>query len=103
MRANRFLFRGASFVAGAGFLAVVSGQQVGCSNRSDSSGSPVEPGGTEGIGTVGMNLTLPGGETLGTVSWVITGPNGASTVVKQGSVNVQTSESIAFTVAGIPA
>jgi hypothetical protein len=103
MRANRSLLRRASFVAGAGLLAVVSGQQFGCSSGSDTSGSSPEQGGADGFGTVGMNLTLPGGETLNAVSWVITGPNGASTVVQQGSTNIQNSQTIGFTVGGIPA
>jgi hypothetical protein len=50
-----------------------------------------------------MKLTLPGGESLASVSWTITGPNGASTVVQKGTANVQNSQTIAFTVADIPA
>jgi hypothetical protein len=103
MRANRFRFRRASLVAGAGLIVVVSGQQVGCTGGSDSGGSSVESGGADGLGTVGMKLTLPGGEVLSSVSWVVTGPNGVSTVVQQGSSNELNSQSIAFTVAGIPA
>ncbi len=105
MRANHSLFRHLSIVAGVGLLAVASGQQIGCSagNGSSSKGSPPGEAASDGVGTVGMNLTLPGGEVLSTVSWVITGPNGASTVVQQMSTSVQNSQSISFTVGGIPA
>jgi hypothetical protein len=91
----------ASLVAGAGLMAVLAGQQIGCSSGSSSNG----PSGSESesTGAVGMELTLPGGEMLSTVTWTITGPNGASTVVQQGSVNVQNTNKIAFTVGGIPA
>lgn len=48
-----------------------------------------------------MALSLPGGEILSTANWVITGPNGASTLVQQGSVNLQNSQKLSFTVSGI--
>jgi acid phosphatase len=54
-------------------------------------------------GKVGMTLTLPGGEQINTVNWTITGPNGATTVVQTGSVDVANSTTISFLVAGIPA
>jgi acid phosphatase len=50
-----------------------------------------------------MQLTLPNGSQLSTISWTITGPNGASTVVQSGSVNVTNSQTINFTIGGIPA
>jgi hypothetical protein len=105
MRIKRSFLRHVSIVTGAGLLAVVSGQQVGCStgNGPDSTGSFQGTTASDGVGAIGMNLTLPGGQVLNTVSWIITGPNGASTVVQQGSVNVQNSQSISFTVGGIPA
>jgi phospholipase C len=93
---------------GALGAAVIVVPQVGCS--SSAGGSP-EPSGTvsqggdskAGTGSVGVRLTLPGGQVLNTISWTITGPNGASTVVQTGSVNVQNSLTISFQVGGIPA
>src|ERR1700722_2259828 len=96
MRANRFLRHKATFLVGAGVLAVISGQQFGCSSGSNSGGSSTEQGGTDGIGTVHMNLTLPGGESISTVNWVITGPNKAPTVVQQGQTHVKKSDSISI-------
>jgi phospholipase C len=57
---------------------------------------------TDNVGSVKMDLTLPGGEQVNSVSWVITGPNGASTVVQTGTVNVGSSTTISFQVGGIP-
>jgi phospholipase C len=56
----------------------------------------------DGTGSVGMTLTLPGGEQLSSVTWTVTGPNGASTVVQTGTVNVGNSNTISFLVGGIP-
>jgi hypothetical protein len=39
---------------------------------------------------------------INSISWTITGPNGASTVVQTGTVNVQNSVSISFLTSGIP-
>jgi hypothetical protein len=50
-----------------------------------------------------MNLTLAGGQNVSSVSWVVTGPNGASTVVQQGTVPVPNSRTISFQVTGLPA
>ena len=94
-------------VAGSTSLAMT---EVGCSSRT---GSPETAGGsgaslpsaaaTDNTGSVGLQLQLPGGVGVNTASWTITGPNGASTVVQSGSVNVQNSQSISFLVGGIPA
>jgi hypothetical protein len=46
---------------------------------------------------------LPGGEAVNTLSWTVTGPNGATSVVKQGTVNVQGSSAINFQIGNIPA
>jgi hypothetical protein len=106
MRTTRSpLFRRTSLIAGAGVAVLVSAHQFGCSNGPAEQGGPgaSSPGAGESdtTGTVGMSLTLLGGEVLNTVSWTITGPNGAATVVRQGSVNLQGSNAIAFQVAGI--
>jgi acid phosphatase len=79
--------------------------QVGCSSAGfdgNGGGDPSKGGDPETAGSVGLELTLPGGEQIGTVSWTITGPNGASTVVKSGTVDVSNSQSISFLVGGIP-
>ncbi len=57
----------------------------------------------DGLGTVGVSLTLPGGQTLNTVRWTITGPNGATTVVQSGTVDLHASLTLTFTVSSIPA
>lgn len=101
--------RAAVFLASAG-AAVLAGNQ-GCSAPEESSKSPpsvattTAPGASTGAntGTVGMTLTLPGGETMNTINWVVTGPNGAAAVVQTGSVNVQNSLSVSFEISGIPA
>jgi hypothetical protein len=92
----------ASLVVGVGLMAVLAGEQTGCSSGSGGNG-PAGSSQSESTGSVGMQLTLPGGETLNIVTWTITGPNGASTLVQQGTVNVQNTSTIAFTVGGIPA
>jgi hypothetical protein len=95
--------RKASFVAAAGAVAVFAVQQFGCSSGSHTTavnGGP--PSGADPTGAVGMTLTIPGGEMVSSIGWVITGPTGASTVVQQGTVNVQSSASINFLVSGIP-
>src|SRR5215469_3541388 len=90
-------------------LAVVAGTtafaalQVGCSSATRS-GAPEpttssDPSG--GVGSVGLSLTLPGGETLSSIAWTITGPNGASTVVQQGTVPVGSSANIQFLVGNL--
>jgi hypothetical protein len=53
-------------------------------------------------GSVGMDLTLSGGENVAVVNWSITGPRGAATVVQASSVKVQAS-AIQFLVSNIPA
>jgi hypothetical protein len=85
-----------SFLLGA-LGASVAG--VGCSQGPSSPRTSPD----EDTGSVGLRLTLPGGEQIQSIAWTITGPNGASTVVQTGTVNVQNSEAISFLVGGIPA
>jgi hypothetical protein len=99
-----------SLLAGAGLVALAAGPQVACSSNgsngrasSSAPGSDGPPASDDPRGTVGLNLTLPGGETISTVSWTITGPNGASTVVQSGTTNVASSATLMLTIAGIPA
>jgi uncharacterized protein YjiK len=54
-------------------------------------------------GSVGMQLTLPGGQQVTAIRWTITGPNGASTVVRSGVADVQNSITASFVVGNIPA
>ncbi len=98
---------------GAVGAATVGGVQVGCSSpgasEPDAGSTPnlsgIEPSSASngGTGTVGLRLTLPGGEQVNSVNWTITGPNGAATVVQTGTVNLQNSQTISFLVGGIPA
>src|SRR5277367_402651 len=89
-------------LVGASAIAAVSVSDLGCSSPRDGGGggsvSAPPPGSSGNVGTVGIALTLLGGEVLNTVSWTLTGPNGAATVVQSGSVNVQNSSSISFLV-----
>jgi phospholipase C len=95
-----------TLILGAIGAATVATAQIGCSQAPDGHGSPVEPGShapSEGTGSVGLKLTLPGGAQINSISWTITGPSGASTVIQSGTVNVQNSTGINFVVGGIPA
>jgi hypothetical protein len=103
---KRSIVRYAAVLVATGGAALAA-QQVGCSSTQDGSPSAASPGPGNGqpdlVGSLGVALTLPGGESISTLNWVITGPNGASTIVQQGTVNVQNSLSVSFTVGGIPA
>jgi len=65
------------------------------------SDTPPVPGGP--TGSVGLELTLPGGAQIATVDWVIAGPDGASTVVQGGAVDVHASGGATFLVSQLPA
>jgi phospholipase C len=80
--------------------AAVAAPQIGCSSPASTEPSP---GPEDGTGTLGMQLTLPGGDQVNSVQWTITGPGGASTVVESGTVNLQNSSTVSFLVGGIPA
>ena len=106
-KARKSLVRNALFVGAAG-AATIAGVQIGCSSPgADTGGDPVaaEPNGdpSDGLGQIGTELTLPGGEQINSVTWTVTGPNGASTVVQSGTVNVANSTTIQFLIGGIPA
>jgi phospholipase C len=93
-----------TLVVGAIGAATVAAAQVGCSQAPGGSSAPAEPisPAHESTGSVAMKLTIPGGAQINTISWTITGPSGASTVVETGTVNVQNSIAINFVVGGIP-
>ena len=109
---SKYLANGKYIVGGALVLGAASAATAaGCS----SSGTPSAGGASapnpnvrgtapaDTTGTVGMQLTLPGGEQVNSVSWVITGPDGGSMVVQTGMVDLQNSTTIGFLVGGIPA
>jgi hypothetical protein len=97
MRANRSIVRQMSIFAGAGLLAAASAHLSACSSDTK---SPQGQSAEDGTGSVGMSLSLPGGEIVNSVSWTITGPNGFS---KSSSFSVEGSTTISFTVGGLPA
>jgi hypothetical protein len=69
-------------------------------NRSGSGNQAPAPDGT---GTVGAKLTLPAGQQIEVVQWVITGPNNAVTMVQSGSVNIPNTDVVSFYASDIPA
>ncbi len=82
--------------------AIAAAAPLACSQGPGSpSSGPSAPQG-DGVGSIGMKLTLPGGGSIQTIGWTITGPSGASTVVKTGVANVQNSEVIRFLVGDLP-
>jgi hypothetical protein len=98
------IVRHAVLVLSAGVATVLAAQGVGCSSH-DSGAAPggsADNGTSEDVGSAGLAVTLSGSESVSTVAWTITGPNGASTVVKQGTVDVSNSTTIRFVVGGLP-
>jgi acid phosphatase len=103
---RRTIIRHALFASALGLGA---GAWAGCSSAGTSTpqGGGSTPGTTAGssaenTGTVGMELTIPGGQPIASIVWTITGPNGASTVVQSGTTNVGNSQTVSFLVGGIP-
>jgi hypothetical protein len=81
------------------FVMVLAGTATlvaGCADRSPSG----NPAGNGVVGSVAAALTLPGGITILTASYTITGPNSFS---KMSSVDVSQSSTLSFVVGGIPA
>jgi hypothetical protein len=72
--------------------------ETGGSGQGPSGTLPTGP-----TGTVGLQLTIPGGASINAVQWSITGPNNATTAVKSGSVDVHASAGTMFQVSQIPA
>jgi hypothetical protein len=92
-----------AIVMGCGLAAAFALQQVGCSSGGGpgGEGSPAPGAGTQAeVGQVGFKVTLPGGQTLNSINYTITGPNGFT---QSSSVPVQNSTTISFVVGGIPA
>jgi phospholipase C len=92
-----------TFVLCALGAATLAAAQAGCSGEGAVPGGPSSDPSSQPAGTVGMQLTLPGGEQLTSVSWTITGPNGSPTVVTSGTTPVGNSQTISFQIGGIPA
>ena len=94
-----------TLITGAGAAAALTMHASGCSSdhAQGSSTPPSETarGTSEGMGDVGLSLTLPGGQSINTVNWTITDAGGA--VIQQNSVNVQNSLTVSFTVGNLPA
>jgi hypothetical protein len=90
---------------GSGLAAASLLPQVGCSSGTpggeNTAGAPASgPGSQAEEGRVGFKVTLPGGQTVNTINYTITGPNGFTLT---NSVSVQDSITISFVVGGIPA
>jgi hypothetical protein len=78
-------------------LAVAAASVAACSSGSSTSGHPSTASSTEdGTGSIGLQLTLPGGGVINTISYTVNGPNGAATIVTTGTVPVANSTSIFF-------
>jgi hypothetical protein len=86
-----------------GSVAVAS-VQVACSSGDQPGGaaSASATADSKDVGSVGVLLTLPGGQQVASVSWTITGPGGSSKVVQSGTVDVQNSATISFLVGNVP-
>jgi hypothetical protein len=95
-----------TLVMGCGLAAASALPQIGCSSAAAPGGESSVGSGTpgavsqDGTGQLGMNLTLPGGETVNLVTYTVTGPGGYS---QSGSVPVQNSITISFQLSNIPA
>jgi hypothetical protein len=63
--------------------------------------TPSDPN-SDTTGTVGLQLSLPSGQQIPVISWSITGPNGAATVVQSGTAKSQ-SIGVTFLIGNIPA
>jgi hypothetical protein len=90
----------ASMVATACSGAGTSGEPTSGGSGGGAGAGAEDPG---SLGKVSAQLTLPGGEQIQVITWQLTGPNGASTVVQSGSVPVAASNTVSFVVGGIPA
>ncbi len=66
------------------------------SSAASSSAAAVE------TGTIGASLTLPAGQAVNSVAWSITGAGGSTMVVKSGTVGIGNSQTVSFSVSGIP-
>jgi hypothetical protein len=92
-------------------LGAVGTAEVGCSSGTSSTGAggPSAPGkitGAVGTGTIGLSLTLPGGDEINSVTFTLT--NSAGSLIPLGTANpgmvaTNNSLSINFQIGGVPA
>jgi hypothetical protein len=75
-------------------LACAGPEVAGCGALPSSDGA-----GQENAGTIGLNLALPGGTTIASASYVVTGPNGFT---KTGSLDVSHSQTLSAVIGGLP-
>jgi hypothetical protein len=97
--------RGALVVSAAGWVAAIGVELAACSSGGSGSPSGTAPAPatpSEDTGKVGLQLTLSGGQTVTAVSWTVTGPGDAGTVVQSGTANVGDSSTISFPISGLP-
>jgi hypothetical protein len=99
---TKSLLRRSALLLSAGAAAVVACQSVGCSSNDAATGGSNAPGpnADDPTGSVGVALTLPGGQSLATLSWTVTN-TATGAVVQQANVNVQNSLSINFVVGNL--
>jgi hypothetical protein len=77
-------------------LLVTGAALADCSSGTADSPTTSESGG------VSAALSFPGGDAISTVNWVITGPNGAATIVEQGTADLQDASTLTIVVGGLP-
>ena len=84
-----------------GFAVAIAAPSIGGCGSQGNSGSPGNPAPVQkALGTVGLELTLPGGETITNVNWTI---NQGATVVLSGTYAVPASAtSISFFIPNVP-
>jgi hypothetical protein len=95
------LFAQASAVLAAALLLGASG----CAVESNAASPSADGTGNAPLdtGSVNMNLIVSGGAQIATVTYTISGPNGAATVVATNTVNVKESGGVSVVVPLIPA
>jgi hypothetical protein len=92
-------------IVGAAALSAAVG---GCGSTSQDDGTAPEqsvtlspPGSAESdTGSVGFQLSLPSGQLIPVLSWSVSGPNGAATVVHSGTITTQ-SQGVTFLVGNL--
>jgi hypothetical protein len=95
----RLILRSVAFSAAAALAVGGGGQMMGCSSSPATEPVVATSSPPAATGSVGMKLTLPGGEQLNTVNWIVL--DATNTTVQLGSVPVANSLTIAFTVGGL--
>ncbi|HEY2511516.1 MAG TPA: hypothetical protein VGI39_11695 [Polyangiaceae bacterium] len=89
---------GNAIVLGLVAAVATSASMIGCSNGSGATSSPGQGSGNEATGSLGLQLTLPGGLQVNTVSYTINGPH-----TYTGTVDVSAANTISFVVPNVAA